>query len=285
MTINIIDVAYTRLKTTNLADTADFATRILGLELFDRATDQLSFRSDHRMNTLSYEIGDPAQTIVGFELEDSEQLDDAATTLEALGHKVRPGSREECEQRHVSDFIAFHDPSGGLVEFAVSQQIAGHRAKLSRDAGITGFSHVGLFSRDAARDEHFWTQVCNARVSDLVGVLPLLRLSQIHHSIALVPADRCGIQHINHQVESIDDVLRSYALLRQHKVPIVFGPGRHPTSGARFVYFEGPNAMVFEYSVGVREVDEETYRERQFGFEPRSFCMWGATPKIKELSS
>ena len=65
----------------------------------------------------------------------------------------------------------------------------------------------------------------------------------------------------------------------ERRVPIVFGPGRHPTSGARFLYFKGPDGMIFEYSVGVDEIeDEATHRPRQFGFEPTSFCMWGAKP-------
>ena len=34
---------------------------------------------------------------------------------------------------------------------------------------------------------------------------------------------------------------------------------------------------MFEYSVGVDEIaDEASHRPRQFGFEPTSFCMWGA---------
>ena len=86
-----------------------------------------------------------------------------------------------------------------------------------------------------------------------------------------------GIHHVNHQVESNDDVLRSYYHLSGQRVPIVFGPGRHPTSGARFLYFKGPDGMVFEYSVGVDEIeDEATHRPRQFGFEPSSLCMWGS---------
>lgn len=73
--------------------------------------------------------------------------------------------------------------------------------------------------------------------------------------------------------------LRSYYFLNERRVPIVFGPGRHPTSGARFLYFKGPEGMIFEYSVGVDEVeDEATHRPRQFGFEPTSFCMWGSKP-------
>ena len=93
----------------------------------------------------------------------------------------------------------------------------------------------------------------------------------------MAPGRGPGIHHVNHQVESNDDVLRSYYHLSGHRVPIVFGPGRHPTSGARFLYFQGPDGMVFEYSVGVDEIeDEETHLPRQFGFEPSSLCMWGS---------
>lgn len=53
--------------------------------------------------------------------------------------------------------------------------------------GITGFSHVGLYITNATRDEAFWTQVCNARVSDRIGDAPLMRLGTIHHSLALFP--------------------------------------------------------------------------------------------------
>jgi 2,3-dihydroxy-p-cumate/2,3-dihydroxybenzoate 3,4-dioxygenase len=152
-----------------------------------------------------------------------------------------------------------------------------YRADGPRDAGITGFSHIGLNSTDPSRDEKFWTQVCNARVSDRIGDIPLMRVNAIHHTIALVRAPHAGIQHVNHQVESSDDVLRSFDFLSERRVPIVFGPGRRPTSGARFLYFKGPDGMVFEYSVGVVEIeDEATHRPRQFGFESTSFCMWGS---------
>jgi 2,3-dihydroxy-p-cumate/2,3-dihydroxybenzoate 3,4-dioxygenase len=100
-----------------------------------------------------------------------------------------------------------------------------------------------------------------------------MRVNAIHHTIALVQASHAGIQHVNHQVQSNDDVLRSYYFLSERRVPIVFGPGRHPTSGARFLYFLGPDKMAFEYSVGVVEIeDDSTHRPRQFGFEPSSLC-------------
>ncbi len=78
--------------------------------------------------------------------------------------------------------------------------------------------------------------------------------------------------------------MRAYYFLREKGVRIVFGPGRHPTSSAIFLYFEGPDGMVYEYSTGVRMIDDEaTHQPRQFPFEPSSFCMWGSRPDIPEF--
>ncbi|HEX9784426.1 MAG TPA: VOC family protein, partial [Opitutaceae bacterium] len=83
-----------------------------------------------------------------------------------------------------------------------------------------------------------------------------------------------------------DDLMRSYYFLKEQGVKIVFGPGRHPTSSAMFLYFEGPDGMVYEYSTGVRLIKKEeegSYRPRQFPFEPGSFCLWGSRPDIPEF--
>jgi 2,3-dihydroxy-p-cumate/2,3-dihydroxybenzoate 3,4-dioxygenase len=222
---------------------------------------------------------------VAFEVATTAELDQAAATLEALEHPVRRGTAVEAELRKVRDFISFRDPTGNAIELVVRPEWSSQRYFARRDAGITGFSHVGLCTTDPARDERFWTQVCNARVSDRIGDAPLLRIDEVHHTIALFPTNRSGIQHVNHQVESADDIQRSYNWLRERSVKMVFGPGRHPTSSAKFLYFEGPDHMVFEYSSGVREIaDELLYRERQFPFEARGFCQWGSKPEIQEFN-
>lgn len=275
--IELKDLAYVRLGASDLEDAESFATRSLGLQIGEQTAKSLYLRSDDRAHTLCYFEGDPSDQTVAFEVEDEEKLGAAATTLDALGHAVHVGNATECSLRKVKAFIGFKDPTGNQIELAVRPERSGKRYFATRDAGITGFSHVGLNSTDPARDEKFWTQVCNARVSDRIGDIALMRVNAIHHTVALAPGRGPGIHHINHQVESNDDVLRSYYHLSGQRVPIVFGPGRHPTSGARFLYFLGPGEMVFEYSVGVDEIaDEENHRPRQFGFEPSSLCMWGA---------
>ena len=157
-----------------------------------------------------------------------------------------------------------------------------------RDAGITHFSHIGLNSSDPVRDEKFWTKLCNARVSDWLGDAPLLRISTCHHSIAIFPATQPGVQHINHQVEDVDDVMKSYYFIKEKGVKIAWGPGRHPLSTAVMLYFYGPDNMVYEYSCGVKHIkpeDEASYRPRQFPPTLTSFCMWGSVPDFPAMEA
>jgi 2,3-dihydroxy-p-cumate/2,3-dihydroxybenzoate 3,4-dioxygenase len=284
--IRLHDIRYVRLGTRDLDAAARYATEILGLQLARREGRAIYLRSDSRDHTLVYHEGDPAQHVTGFEVTSKEELDAAAAELERLKVPVRHGSRAECDSRCVEALIAFKDPSGNAMELVWRPMASGWRYFPARDAGITGFSHIGLRTTDPVRDEQFWTGVCSARVSDRIGQAPLLRIDEVHHRLALFPSRQPGVQHVNHQVAGVDDVMRSWYFLREKGVRIVFGPGRHPTSSAIFLYFEGPDGMVYEYSTGVRLISKEeeaTYQPRQFPFTPAGFCMWGSKPEVPEF--
>lgn len=284
--IDLLDIRYVRLGTRDIVGADRFAREVVGLEAVREEHGAHYYRSDDRDHTLVYFEGDPRDQAVGFELRDANALDAAASRLSDAGLEVQAGRAAECEQRRVGAFVAFRDPTGNAIELVVRPHQSGRRHFPSRDAGITGFSHIGLCTTDAARDEGLWTSMLGARVSDRIGSAALLRIDEVHHKIALFPTTRAGVQHINHQVASIDDVMRAWYQLKSQGVRIVFGPGRHPTSGAVFLYFEGPDGMVYEYSTGVRTIsraDEATYLPRQFPLANESFCMWGSVPDIAEF--
>jgi len=280
------EIRYVRLGTANLGEAVEFATQILGLQLVERTSDRAFLRSDHREHTLCYVAGAPAEHVIGFEAADGVSLDAVADMLGQARIDAHWGTRDECDERRVRRLVRFKDRNGTAIEVVERGKVSGWRYFPARDAGITGFSHIGLHSGDLVRDEGFWTGVCGARVSDWIGDAALLRINPVHHSIALFPSQRVGVQHVNHQVESIDDVMRSYYFLREKGVRIVFGPGRHPTSSAVFLYFQGPDDVVYEYSCGVKMItDEANHHPRQFPFSPAGFCMWGSKPDVPEFRS
>lgn len=282
--IEIVDIRYCRLGTVDLDSAVAFATEMIGLEEVDRSNGQVYLRGDHRDHNICYFEGDPNDHSFGLEVRSFADLDAAASALQAAGIDVRRGTEAEAAARRVMGFINFSDPTGNAVDLVVRPFHSGRRYFPSRDAGITDFSHIGLKTTDPARDEKFWSGLFNIQANDRIGAAALMSFDEVHHRIALFPTDHAGIQHINFQVESIDDIMRSNYFLTERQVQIRFGPGRHPTSGAMFLYYEGPDGMTYEYSSGVRNVDE-TWRPRQLPFKDESFCMWGSHPNIPEFSN
>ena len=282
--IEIVDIRYCRLGTTDLDETVRFATELIGLELVDRENGAAYVRGDDRDHNICYLEGDPADQTLGFEVRTLDELAAAETTLQAAGVETRRGSDDEAAARRCMGFINFNDPTGNSIDLVVRPFHSGNRYLPGRDAGITEFSHVGLKTTDAQRDEVFWTTLFNLRANDWIGPAPLMSFDQVHHRIALFPTDHAGLQHINFQTESLDDIMRSYYFFRDRQIHISFGPGRHATSGAVFLYYEGPDGMIYEYSSGVRMVDE-TWRPRQLPFTTESFCTWGSRPDIDEFQA
>jgi 2,3-dihydroxy-p-cumate/2,3-dihydroxybenzoate 3,4-dioxygenase len=281
--INIVDLCYARVGTKDLEATLQFAMEKLGLQLVRREAERAYVRCGIRDHDICYISGAPDDHVLGFEIDDEAALDDAYTALSAAGVTVQRGDAAGCADRRVLNYITFEDPTGNVFDLAVRPHKATRRYFPTRDAGITEFSHVGLRTTDARRDEKFWTTHFNIRPNDWIGDAGLLSFDSVHHRIALFPADRPGIQHINFQVAELDDVMRSYYFMTSQQVRIVFGPGRHATSGATFLYFEGPDGMVYEYSNGVRIIDDPNYRPRQYPFTPEAFCVWGSKPDIPEF--
>ncbi len=280
------DISYVRIGSDDLDESVRFGTEILGLELMGRDASAAYLRGDNRDHNIVYVKGRASGHVLGFELPSLAALDAAAAEFDRAGLAVRAGTAAEREQRRVSGLITLRDPTGNVIDLVAKPAACGKRYFGARDAGITSFSHVGLRTSKPKEDEAFWTSFMNAKVSDWIGDAALLRIDEVHHKIALFPSTFPGIQHVNFQVEDHDDVMRSFYFLQRQNVRIAFGPGRHPTSGARFLYFYGPDDVIYEYSTGVRMItaeDEKTYVPRQFPKTSSSFCMWGSEPDIPEF--
>lgn len=159
-----------------------------------------------------------------------------------------------------------------------------HAGTLSSGFVLAEFGHLGIEAPDVVEAHDFWTRHFNIKVSDWIGEnAALMRFDPVHHKPAIFK-DTTGLGHVNFQVDSIDDVMRSWRFLEANEVPILMGPGRHPQSTAIFLYFTGPEGVTWEYSHGVRLIPEDQrWTPRQFDTaEPDFIDMWrGAIPAAR----
>jgi 2,3-dihydroxy-p-cumate/2,3-dihydroxybenzoate 3,4-dioxygenase len=265
--ITLTDIAYVRSGVADLDAAVRFATGIVGLELAAPTEIGVAhLRADHRHHCLALVEGPSGVIASGFSVAGSGELAAAETELERSGITVHRGSAEEARSRRVREFIAFDDPFGNRLELVSQQETITRPVAFSRPAGITEFGHLCLDAPDVHEAQEFWSTHFNARVSDWIGDWAcLLRIDPVHHKLAVFRGERPGLCHMNFQVESIDDLFRNWHFLLDRGVEIEMGPGRHPQSTAIFLYFLGPEGFTYEYSFGVRRIEDDA------AWTPRTF--------------
>jgi 2,3-dihydroxy-p-cumate/2,3-dihydroxybenzoate 3,4-dioxygenase len=276
--IELTDIAYVRSGVADLEAATRFATDIVGLELMAPTEIGVAhLRADHRHHCLALVEGPSGVIASAFTLADADALADAETELERAGVTVNRGSANEARSRRVRELVAFDDPFGNRIELVTQQETIARPVELTRSAGIAEFGHFCLDAPDVHAAYRFWSTLFNVRVSDWIGdAACLMRIDPVHHKLAVFRGDGPGLCHINFQVASIDDVFRNWHFLLEHGVEIEMGPGRHPQSTAIFIYFLGPEGFTYEYSFGVRRIeDEAAWTPRTFDpDEPGSIDMW-----------
>jgi 2,3-dihydroxy-p-cumate/2,3-dihydroxybenzoate 3,4-dioxygenase len=288
--IELIDIAYVRSGVADLAKAVDFATRIVGLEVAAPTGSEPAepgvahLRADWRHHCLALVEGPSGVIASGFAVAGEDALAAAERELEQAGCAVTRGDAAGARSRRVGSYLGFDDPFGNRVELVCQQQVITRPVGFSRPAGITEFGHLCLDAPDVRAAYRFWNSHFNARVSDWIGdAACLIRIDPVHHKLAVFRGDGPGLCHMNFQVATLDDVFRNWHFLQSEGVEIEMGPGRHPQSTAVFLYFLGPEGFTYEYSYGVRRIeDESTWRPRTFDpDEPGSIDMWlGPTRRV-----
>jgi len=276
--ITLTDIAYVRSGAADLGKAVSFATHIVGLELAASTEDGVAhLRADGRHHCLALVEGPSGVIASGFCVADLDALEAAETALERAGFAVARGSAEAARSRRVRAFVGFDDPFGNRIELVCQQESVTRPVAFARPAGITEFGHLCLDAPAVHEAYRFWSAHFNARVYDWIGdAACLIRIDPVHHKLAVFKGDGPGLCHMNFQVATIDDVFRNWHFLVDNGVEIEMGPGRHPQSTAVFLYFLGPEGFTYEYSFGVRRIeDDAAWRPRTFDpGEPGSIDMW-----------
>ncbi|WP_300014366.1 VOC family protein [Pseudonocardia sp.] len=275
--IELTDIAYVRSGAADLDGAVRFAVDVVGLQHVGTEDGVAHVRADGRHHCLAFVEGASGVLASAFTVRDDDALALAETELETRGFTVHRGDAAQARSRRVGRFVGFDDPFGNRIELVVGQQSLARPVEPGRGSGITEFGHLCLDAPDVAEAYRFWSGAFNARVSDWIGdAACLMRIDEVHHKLAVFQGDGPGLCHVNFQVAELDDVFRNWHALRERGVEIEMGPGRHPQSGAVFLYFLGPEGLTYEYSYGVRRITDEAAWTPRF-FDPAevgSIDMW-----------
>jgi 2,3-dihydroxy-p-cumate/2,3-dihydroxybenzoate 3,4-dioxygenase len=249
---------------------ANFSVDMLGFPAAASLDGKVTYirpdRYHHRISART--TAKPSLNYIGFDVGGFDELAQWKTKLGAEGIDWRPGSRQECLDRHVADFIEFTDPDGHPLALSYGFEIDKEPVRYTRELNVVGLGHVLLTVKDTQRSHDFYTGVLGFRLSDWVCInehirLCFLRCNARHHSMAFAPCQPGKLprlQHVMLEVESLDDVMRSYHFLRVHKAPIGMGPGRHPNCQTVHVYVQTPGGFAIEYGWSHRRLDDATHQ-------------------------
>lgn len=281
--IDLQQLRYVRLNVTDLAESARFVTRVLGLEPVDATAAHVTFRSDERDYTLALCSGGAVTSpAIGLEVRYSRDLDAANDMLRARNLSTGRGTSDECALRKVKDLLWFVDHSGNRYELVVRPLNSGWRYFPSRDAGVRGLSNVLVRSTDVEKDVSLWTEIFNTSIRDWAGDTAYLGFDEAHHRMAIFPARKAGVLGIEYSVEDVNLLMRNNYALRDFQVPVLHGPGRRPTSGQVFLTFSSPLDVLFSF-VAEGAVVTSQHRPRQFAAGPQGLCEWGSDCRVDEF--
>ena len=248
----------------------DFARDMLGLPTHRSADGKVTYvRPDrYRYRIAAHAAPEPVLRYVTFDVGGAEQLAEWQSKLTAAGIAWRRGGPEERVERWVADLIEFKDPDGHTLALAHGFEVDQEPVRYSRELRVLRLGHVLLTVADTQRAHDFYTGVLGFRLSDWVCIdenvrLCFLRCNERHHSLAFapcMPGKSPRLQHVMFEVESLDDVMRSYHFLRIHKAPIGMGPGRHVNCRTVHVYAQTPGGFAVEFGWGHRRLDDVAHQ-------------------------
>ncbi|WCT72166.1 VOC family protein [Sphingomonas naphthae] len=279
--IRYVRLGYVALNVSDLARSADFYETIVGLERVPASSpDMALFRcSDRHQDIVLYE-GPPGLKRVAWQMESEAALSAVRAEFASLGIDVVEVGAADLAGLGIAHAVRAIEPTTG-TQFEFFTEIEGVEPYRIRHTKIAQLGHVVVTTPQREDTEMFMIEHLNFRVSDRVeGVVAFMRCfpNPFHHSFGVGQAqgDEPMLQHVNFMVTEIDDIGRALNRLKRHNVPIVFGPGRHPTSESVFLYFLDPDGLTLEYSFGMEEFPEEGDRApRGFPRALESLDTWG----------
>jgi len=288
--VQVTELGYLGLGVSSLADWKNFAANIVGLEVVDGAApDECYLRMDnwhHRI--ILKEDGTDDLSYLGFRVAGVEEFRQMHKKLVDAGVKVRIGTPEEADERHVLEIMKFEDPSENPLEIFHGPHVQadfpfhpGRRMHGRFKTGAGGLGHLILRETVGFEKTYEFFKLLGMRGSveykiPLPGAPKPIELMFMHcnerdHTVAFGAPPNKRINHLMLEYETLDDVGLTYELVQRSDVKVGIAPGRHANDHMYSFYYMTPSGWMLESGWGARAAthQSEYYQRDTYGHDPQ----------------
>ncbi len=298
--MKIAQAGHAEIQVKDIAASKAFFTQVMGLFVTeeDDTTVYLRAWQDWEHHTLTLTKGDTSALVhLGWRVEDPASLEEFARHFEQNSIPyiwIRKGA-----ERGQGDGLRFTSPGGIVMELyweieryhAPNAELASALPSFPQKYPLNGiaprrFDHFNVMVNDVAHEQEWLTSVLGIKhryyVEGSTGQRrgSWLSVTNQSHDIALMH-NRTGaggkLHHIGYYVDTSEELLRAATILVEHGGKIEWGPGKHGTSGATFLYFFEPSGHRIEVWTGGMLIFPPDWTPIRWDQESEvlGFDMWG----------
>lgn len=171
--------------------------------------------------------------------------------------------------------FAVRDPEGNVIVFGVAAHDEAATAALRGP-----LQHVTVASTDLKAMEEFYVDTLGFALSDRVRdengrvTTFFVRSNHEHHTVGVFLKDTAGLDHHSYEAGEWDTIRDWADSLAAHRVPIVWGPGRHGPGNNLFIFIKDPDGNMIEISAEIEVIRDRPVVE--WKHEPYTLNMWGS---------
>ncbi|CAM4287850.1 VOC family protein [Lacicoccus alkaliphilus] len=281
----------------------EFFTEVMGLVLTKKEEDRAYLRAwqDFDDYTLVLKSSEESQVNrMGWRVSTEESLklfEDQLKKMDVDHQWIESG-----QKRALGDAIHFKSPTGIPVELywekdkfetddeTVASRLPSHPSKYQmKGVSPRRFDHVNLMVDDVEEEQGWWTELLGIHHRYYVQNKEDVRLgswlsrTNIAHEIAFMRnsnQDGTSFHHLAYYLDSPDELVRAANIMAENGIKIEWGPGKHGTSGAQFIYVFEPSGHRVEIWTGGLLMFAPDWKPIEWNSElgELGLEMWGSKP-------
>ena len=270
---SVAHIGHVEIGVTDLEKSTWFFTEVMGLSVSAEEGDRVYLRAwqDFDHHTLVLKKSDTSGVKhIGWRVNSPESLKAFEKQFKDMGTEYK--WVEAGTKKAQGDTIQFRSPAGLPVELywekelfvntnpKTASKLPSHPMKYTgKGVAPRRFDHVNILVNDVAKEQEWWTNLLGihhryyVQNEDDVRLGSWLSRTNIAHEIALMRnCNQNGalFHHLAYYLDSPDELIRAANLMAENDIKIEWGPGKHGTSGAQFIYVIEPSGNRVEIWTG-----------------------------------